>query len=44
MPDIVILAQAALHIFCWQVALLWKMPKSEKGDNSAKYLGNFTKT
>ena len=27
-----------------KVAVLYKMPKSEKGDNSAKYLGNFTET
>ena len=40
MPDIVILAQASY--FVDKVALLNKMPKSEKGDHLAKYLRNFT--
>ena len=39
MPDIMILST----YFVDKVALLYKMPKSEKGDNSAKYLQNFTK-
>ena len=42
-----ILVQAVLQIFCWQAiltALLYKMPKSEKGDNYAKYLQNFAKS
>ena len=30
--------------FVDKVALLYKMPKSEKGYNSTKYLWNFTKT
>ena len=44
MPGIMSLAQAVHKIFCWQgcfTALLYKMPKSEKGNNSAKYLQNF---
>ena len=32
-----VLTQAVLHVFCWQIALLYEMPKSEKGDHSAKY-------
>ena len=37
-PDIMILAQAILQwYFVDKVALLYKMPKSEKGANSAKY-------
>ena len=35
MPDIMILAQAVIQIFYLQVALLYKMPKSVRGDNSA---------
>ena len=39
MPDIMILAKAVLQIQDWidKIALLYKMPKLEKGDNSAKY-------
>ena len=45
MPDIMILAQAVLQIFCWQGCFtMYKMPKSEKGDNSANYLQNFAKS
>ena len=44
MPDIVILAQAVLRYFVDKVALLYKIPKSEKGDNSVKYLRHFPKT
>ena len=43
MPDIIILAQAVLQVLCWQDYLLYKMPKSEQGDNSSKYLQNFSK-
>ena len=41
-PNIMILAQMFLQIFCWQgsIGLQWM---SEKGDNSAKYLQNFAK-
>ena len=39
-PDIMILAQAVIQM----IALLYKMPKSETGDNSAKYLQNFAKS
>ena len=38
---IMILAQKVLHIFVHNVALLYKMPKSEKGQ--FKYLQNFAK-
>ena len=31
-------------VFVDKVALLYKMPKSEKGDDSAKYLQNFIKS
>ena len=44
MPDIKILDQAVLQIFVHHVALLHKKTKSEKGDNSAKYLENFAKS
>ena len=44
MPDIMILAQAVPHIFCSQGALLHKMPMSEKGDNSVKYVENCAKS
>ena len=33
-----------LSYFVDKVALLYKMLKSEKGDNSAKYLQNFVKS
>ena len=32
-----------LSYFVDKVGLLYKIPKSEKGDNSAKYLQNFAK-
>ena len=55
MPDVMTLAQAVLQIFCSQgcfttqndkqkAALLHKMTKLEKGDNSVKYLENFAKS
>ena len=37
MPDIMILIKAVLQILFDKTALLYKMPKLEKGDNSAKY-------
>ena len=46
MPDIMILAQEGLHIFCSQGCFTMqnnKMPKSEKGDNSVKYYRIFPK-
>ena len=39
-----ILAQAVPPTFFYKVALQHNMPKSEKGDNSAKYLQNFAKS
>ena len=43
MPD-VILAQAVVQLFSTQSCFtICNMPKSEKGDNSAKYLQNFAK-
>ena len=44
MHNIMILAQAVLQIFVHNVALLHKMTKSEKGENSVKYLQNFAKS
>ena len=44
MIDAIILAQAVLRYFVDKIALLYKMPKSEKGDNSVKYLQNFAKS
>ena len=41
-PDTMILAQVVLQIFCWQIALLYKMPVG-KGDQSVKYIQNFAK-
>ena len=41
MLDIIILAQAVLHIFFHKIALLYKM---QKGHNSAKYLERFAKS
>ena len=41
MSDIMILAPG---YFVHKVALLHKMPMSEKGDNSVKYLQNFAKS
>ena len=42
-PNIMILAQAVLQIFCWQGSIdLQSM--SENGDNLAKYLQNFAKS
>ena len=38
MPDIMILAQAVSRYFVDKIALLHKMPKSEKGHNSVKYI------
>ena len=43
MSDIMILVQAVLQLFCHKVALLYKMQKSEKGDNAVKYLQKFAK-
>ena len=44
MPEIMILAQVVFQIyFVHKVALLHKMTKSEKGDNSVKYLEKFVK-
>ena len=43
MPDIIILAQAVLQIFCSQSCFTIHMPKSEKGDNSVKYVQNLPK-
>ena len=45
-PDIMILTQGVSQLqlyFVDKIALLYNMPKSEKGDNSAKYLQNFAK-
>ena len=39
MPNIIILAQAVLHIFCSQ-GPLWVKCSSEKGNNSVKYWQN----
>ena len=39
-----ILDQAINRYFVHSVELLYKMPKLEKGDNSAKYLQNFAKS
>ena len=33
-----------LSYFVDKIALLYKIPKSEKGDNSAKYFQNFVKS
>ena len=44
MSDIMILARTVLQIFVHNVALLQKMPMSEKGDNSVNYLRNFAKS
>ena len=44
MPDIVILAQAVLQMFCWQGCFTIQNAESEKEDNSATYLRIFTKT
>ena len=41
MPGIMILAQAGIQIFCSQGCFTTIMTKSEKGDNSVKYLENF---
>ena len=43
MPDHMVLAQAVLNIFFDKITLLHKMPKSEKGHNSFKYLYTFAK-
>ena len=43
-PDIIILAQGVLQLFFDKIALLYKMPKSEKGNNSTNYLQNFAKS
>ena len=37
-PDIMILAKAVLRYYVDKIPLLYEMPKSEKGDNSVKYL------
>ena len=47
MPDIRLLAQAILRMFGYfvhKVALLYKMPKSGKGDNSVYNFHNFAKS
>ena len=44
MPDIMILAQAVLQYLVHKVAFPQKTTKSEKGDNSVKYLYNFAKS
>ena len=44
MPDIMILAQVVLQIFCYNDALLHKTTKSEKGDHSVKCLEKFAKS
>ena len=41
LPDIMI--KGFSRYFVHKVALLYKMPKSEKGDNLAKYLHNVAK-
>ena len=41
--DIMTQAQAVLKLFVDKIALRYKMPKSEKVDNLAKYLQNFVK-
>ena len=43
-PDIMIQAQAVQKLFCWQDCFRIQMPKSEKGDTSAKYLQNFVQS
>ena len=43
MPDIMILAQGVLQIFCSQGCFSKQNEKSEKGDNSVTYLQNFAK-
>ena len=42
-PNIMILAQMFLQIFCWQGSIGLQC-MSQKGDNSAKYLQNFAKS
>ena len=42
-PNIVILAQMLLQIFCWQGSIGLQC-MSDKEDNSAKYLQNFAKS
>ena len=42
-PNIMILAQMLLQLFCWQGSIGLQC-MSEKGDNSAKYLQNFAKS
>ena len=37
MSDIMILAKEVIQNFVDKIALLYKMPKLEKGDNSGKY-------
>ena len=44
LPSIMILTQAVLQIYCWQDCFTIQMTKSEKVDNSAKYLQNSAKT
>ena len=44
MPDIMILAQVVLQLFCSQGYFTIQDPKSEKGDHAAKYLQNFAKS
>ena len=46
MPGIMILAQGVIQLFCSQgcFTLKHKMPKSEMGDNSVKYLQKFAKS
>ena len=44
MPEIMILAQTVLRYFVHNVVLLYKMPKSKKGDTPVKYLQNFAKS
>ena len=44
MPDILILAQTVLKIFCSQGCCTTQNAKSEKENNSVKYLQNFAKS
>ena len=43
-PDTMILALQFSRYFVHKITLLYKMLKSEKGDNSVKYLQNFAKS
>ena len=43
-PNIMILSQAVLQIFCWQDSIGLQCISQKKGHNSVKYSQNFTKS